>query len=155
VRIEQTRITRSRAHREGAGVRLVLTLPKVKPGGPTSAEVRFTCEGRDTTQPGTFAATQQGAVLDVTAPAEALAEGIWQLSYRPEGAAAFVRLGARLLTSDRQPIALIPSLDKAAPRRPQPARKKPARRAAPPPAPSSLARRVASRLRRELRRRIG
>lgn len=163
-RVQQAKITRSRANREGNDIRVVLHLPNVDLPPASAVLVRFACGDRRTSIPATVSAEQPGVLLDVAVPAEALQDGIWQLSYRPEGAERFVTIAARLLTSSRQPIALIPSMEDASPkrRRPQPPKDRtgPSReRSGGSPVTSLLqkgsrARRVASRVRRELRNRI-
>lgn len=163
-RVQQTKITRSRANREGEDVRVLLHLPNVELTPASAVLVRFVCGDRQTSHPATVSAEQPGVLLDVSVPGDAIEDGIWQLSYRPEGAERFVTIAARLLTSSRQPIALIPSMEDDSPkrRRPQPpkGRTGPSReRGGGSPVASLLhkgsrARRVASRVRREIRNRI-
>jgi hypothetical protein len=94
------------AHRVDGGVRVVLHLPDVDLG-TDEALVRLRAEGAVCRRPATVTTLDGASTLEVVVPAKGLGRRVWQLAVRTD-APSFRRVQARLLTSDRQPIALIP-----------------------------------------------
>ena len=98
----------SLAHRVDGGVRVVLHLPEVDLGSD-QAVVRLRTEGGAVRlRPATVTTLDGSSTLELVVPANGLGRRVWRLAVRSPDAPSFRRLQARLLTSDRQPIALIP-----------------------------------------------
>ena len=95
------------AHRVDGGVRVVLHLPEVDLGCD-EALVRLRAEGAVRQRPATVTTLDGSSTLELVVPAKGLGRRVWRLAVRTPDAPSFQRVQARLLTSDRQPIALIP-----------------------------------------------
>ncbi len=99
--------TASFARRDGADVRVVLTLADCDVAGP-EVWLRFQGDGRGARV--RAAPTPSGADvrIEATVPEANLGPGIWRLKLRAGAGSPLRNLRARLLISDAQPIALLP-----------------------------------------------
>lgn len=113
----------SYARRVGDRVRVVLDLPDLDTREQTEMEVRLKSPHGTAVSRGRTSTSAAGTRLEVEFPGRRLRPGIWRLAARPAPDAPYRRLGARLLTSRTQPIALLVggaprgSIDPPTPRR--------------------------------------
>lgn len=101
----------SYARRSGADVRLVLHLPDRGPVTGDRASLRLTSrKGRREAEAAAEvrAAGDAGVLLEARVPRRALPPAVWGLAVTADSDAPATRLQARLLTSDAQPVALLP-----------------------------------------------
>lgn len=96
------------AHRRRDDIHLVLHLPGLGPVPSSTVPVRFSDGRRRLRVPAEARAAEPGTTLELSVPAKVLGHGVWRLAVRPDSAGRFAPVEARLLTSRRQPIALIP-----------------------------------------------
>src|SRR4051794_22376602 len=95
-------------------VNLVLHLPEGADGaeGPLGSaatlRLRRANRGPAVTAPATTTPAEGGALLESHIGADQLPPGVWRMWLRPAADAPEIRLQARLLTSRKQPIALLP-----------------------------------------------
>jgi hypothetical protein len=136
----------SLAWREDGQLRVVLHLPDLQ---TTSVEVRFRDGERRVRRPGIVSSADPGTLVEVDTDAAQLADGLWRIAVRPDGAEAFTRVRARLLVRSDLPVALLPGPDPDV-RLPEP----PPRRltSSPPARVYAFARRVVGGVRRRLGR---
>ncbi|MGH3510006.1 MAG: hypothetical protein ACRDPI_07225 [Nocardioidaceae bacterium] len=99
--------TSSYAYRDGKDVHLVLRLPAsdLESGAAT---VRFVSGKRRFRRPATAVAVDGGVTLELSAPATRLGHLVWKIAVLRVGPQRLVRIQARLLASNRQPVALLP-----------------------------------------------
>lgn len=97
----------SYARRVGDRVRVVLHLPDFDAGEETELDVRLKSPHGTVVSRAQTSTSAAGTQLQVEFPGRRLRPGIWRLAARPAPGAPYRRVGARLLTSRTQPIALL------------------------------------------------
>jgi hypothetical protein len=70
--------------------------------------LRFRDGDRRRRRPANVTPMGHGVLLEVSAAAPRLAEGLWRIAVRPGAGAGFVPVEARLLVRNGQPVALLP-----------------------------------------------
>lgn len=97
----------SLAHRSNGAVHVVLHLPVVDlPPGP--GVLRCAGRGRRVRAAATITAADTGVLVEATFAGDRLRRAVWRLAVKAQGTEEFVPVEARLLTSRRQPVALLP-----------------------------------------------
>jgi hypothetical protein len=100
-------VAASYARRVEGGIQVVLLLPDADPG-PGPVEVRLREAGRTLKREAAVHLEPNGVRLELVVPAQRLGQGVWRLAVRTAPEDSFTRIEARLLTSRRQPVALLP-----------------------------------------------
>jgi hypothetical protein len=135
----------SYAHRVDDGVRLVLHVPGLVPD-TDEVRVRLWAGDQVRQRPASVRAVDGGTVLELVVPVKGLGHRVWRLAVAAGGdGTSYRRLQARLLTSSRQPVALITGpMPRTVLPEPSPRRR--------PRTSRSTARRIAGRIARDARR---
>lgn len=97
----------SYARRIGDRVRVVLDLPELDVHGQAQVTLRLKSHHGAVVSEAEATPVGAGTRLEAEFPAKRLRPGVWRLAARPGSEAAFRGVGARLLTSRTQPIALL------------------------------------------------
>ena len=116
-------LTASYAHRVGDAVHLVLALPAASAPVPEIATLQLRKGDRVVPVPASPRSTPTGTLVEATVSTRELGRGTWSLALVEESQRP-ARLQARLVYSDKQPVALLPGAvptTTLAPPRPKPA----------------------------------
>src|SRR3954452_12219796 len=89
-------------------VKLVLHLPEGPAGSEPTLRLRRANRGPVVTATGAASPAEGGVLVECRIGVDQLPPGVWRIWMRPAPDAPEIRLQARLLTSRKQPIALLP-----------------------------------------------
>lgn len=96
----------SYARLDGDAVRVVLGLPEGAEVAETRLFVRFQNDETRVRFPARLERSDGRARVEVSAPREQIADGVWQLKLREDGGTLY-DVGARVLLNGDQPVALL------------------------------------------------